>query len=212
MLLFDVDNTLYPESSQMSAEIERRMSVFVAEFLGVSLEESNGLRQKGYEEFGTTLRWLQVQCGLDDPGVFLLRVHPENVADYISPIQGLKHMLDSIDLPKAVMTNGPMHHARRVLRHLGIEECFGRIYDLSFNDYQGKPYPQAFMKVLGDLDLASNEVLFIDDVPRYLDGFAALGGQCLLVDETGRHKHAPYRRIQSILDLPDYLENEHAKS
>ena len=207
-LLFDLDNTLYRASSGLSDEMDMRMTRFVARHMGMSLEEAGRLRHQGYVKYGTTLRWLIEEAGLDNPMDFLQEVHPAEVGDYIAHEPGLRRLLDSIPLRKAVLTNSPLFHAERVLEHCGIRPCFERVFDLVFNQYKGKPDPSSYLRVLDNLGLEAGEVLFIDDVPRYLEGFRALGGQCLLVDEGGWHLDAGFPAIGHMEDLPGWLAGQ----
>ena len=48
-LLLDMDNTLYPASGKMDAGINSRMQRFVADFLGVPLEEAIALRAQMFQ-------------------------------------------------------------------------------------------------------------------------------------------------------------------
>jgi putative hydrolase of the HAD superfamily len=186
-LIFDLDNTLYPSSSSLAAEMHERMTGFVAEHLGLPHEAAQALRQEGFRKHGTTLRWLQLEAGLSEPDSFLDYVHPENLCDLLPPAPDLRRLLDSLALPKSILTNAPRNHALRVLRHYGIEDCFGQVFDLQWNRYEGKPHRSAYERPLSALGLGANEAVFIDDVPDYLATFAAMGGNCVLVDESDAH-------------------------
>lgn len=79
-LLFDLDNTLYPSSSQMDAGITRRMLECVAEYFKCDFETAVELRKKNIIHFSTTLEWLRAE-GFTDIEAFFAHVHPENEAD-----------------------------------------------------------------------------------------------------------------------------------
>ena len=51
--VFDLDNTLYPADCNLFAQIDRRMGAFIAEQLGLPLDEAHALRQRYYAEHGT---------------------------------------------------------------------------------------------------------------------------------------------------------------
>ena len=42
--VFDLDNTLYPASSNLFAQIDQKMTRFVADFLDLDRDEANRLR------------------------------------------------------------------------------------------------------------------------------------------------------------------------
>jgi putative hydrolase of the HAD superfamily len=204
-LIFDLDNTLYPASSSLADEMHRRMTGFVARHLDISPETALAVRQAGFRKHGTTLRWLQLETGLTDAGEFLDFVHPSNLHDYLAPRPGMRELLDSLDLPKSILTNAPRSHALRVLRYFGIEDCFSRIFDLEGNAYEGKPHRSAYERCLSGLGIAASEAVFIDDIPEYLATFRSMGGHCILVDETLRNADSPYPVVRSIFELPHII-------
>ena len=53
--IFDLDNTLYPKTANLFAEIEVKMTSYVMEQLQVDFEEANFLRDYYWKKYGTTL-------------------------------------------------------------------------------------------------------------------------------------------------------------
>ncbi|MGB4572275.1 MAG: HAD-IA family hydrolase [Rectinemataceae bacterium] len=204
-MLFDLDNTLYSESTGMEDGVVLRMNDFVASWLGVSHEEGIRLRREGVRRYGTSLEWLIKEKGFKDTEVYLQAVHPEGEEWCIRPDPELGLLLDSIPLPKAILTNAPREHAERVLRKLGISDRFKTIYDLRFNGLVGKPAPDAFLKPLADFGYSVGETLFIDDLPKYARGYSALGGRAVLKDEGDRYADQGFERIRSLAELPALL-------
>ena len=205
-LLFDLDNTLYPESSGFMTEVDRRMSLFVAEFVGVSPEEAKRLRRERGRAYGTTLEWLREEHGFTDAERYFETVHPEDVASWV-PLDGkLAPLLRDLGIPMSVLTNSPMEHALRVLRHLGVHEMFEHVFDLRFNENLGKPAESTFRKVLERLGRRPERMLFIDDRSEYLEPFRRMGGRVLLIDEAGtRGERVGIPTIRSIHDLAGHL-------
>jgi len=199
-LLLDLDKTIYPAESTLGGEIDHRMTGFVARTLGVSAEAAHEMRAASFPRFGSTIRWLMEEHGLEDPESFLMPTHPEDVSRFLVPDPDIRAALLSIPLPKSILTNAISEHAERVLAFYGIRDLFEHVFDLRFNGYRGKPAPEAYRRVLEALGRLPREVLFVDDYPAYLEPFRELGGHVLLVGKDG----SP--RIDSIADLPAYLE------
>ena len=132
-------------------------------------------------------------------------MHPSNLGDFLSPRPELRGLLDGLALPKAILTNAPRSHALRVLQYFGVADCFDQIFDLQWNRYEGKPHQGAYERCLSALGVAANRAVFIDDIPEYLATFHALGGNCILVDESGRKTDTPYPAVPSVLDLPQII-------
>jgi putative hydrolase of the HAD superfamily len=55
-ILFDLDNTLYPASSGVMQQLDRRIGEYVQERLGLSSDEATALKRHYYATYGTTLR------------------------------------------------------------------------------------------------------------------------------------------------------------
>lgn len=205
-ILFDMDNTLYPESSGLGPAMRNNMNAFTAKFLGVSLEEAARLRREHLTVYGTTLRWLQQCHGLKDIQWFMDEVHPKDIGSYIRYNPELVRMIEALPVRKSVLTNSPPEHAERTLKELRVQELFEHIFDITYNDFDGKPHESCFNKVLKTLGMEASRVLLIDDVPGYLVPFREMSGHILLVDENGRHREQGLPSIRTILELPVYLD------
>ena len=207
-ILFDLDNTLYPKSSGLDKEVNRRMTEFTAAYLQIPAEEAQKLRETEAIPFGTTLKWLVGSHRLDAAGVerFLKEVHPEDLNPFFPQNPQLRRMLEELSFPMAILTNSHQEHTGRVLRQLGIIDLFPLIFDIRYNNFLGKPNPETYKKVLSQLNMKAHEVLFIDDMPRYLYPFRDLGGQVLLIDEYGLNGESGLRSLRTITELKNYLD------
>jgi putative hydrolase of the HAD superfamily len=205
LILLDLDNTLYPESLGMDRDIDKRMNEFVALYLDLPYKQAFELRRERAKKYGTTLEWLTVEHGFADPEVFFAAVHPEGEEYCIEKDPELARVLDAVELPKAVLTNSPSEHARRVLAKLGVADRIGAIYDIRFNSLRGKPHADAYRRACEASGVAVDEVLFVDDMPKYVRGFVELGGRGLLIDEAGRFSGEGLPRIRSISELPAFV-------
>ena len=185
-ILFDMDNTLYPASSAMNDGITRRMLECVADFFGCDMEKAIELRRERIIHYSTTLEWLRSE-GMTDVEGFMAHVHPDNEADELLPQPGLRDFLLSLPLPMSVLTNAPHEHADRVLEKLGIADLFVSVTDIRDANFFGKPYPDAFEAALRKAGSSVQDTLFLDDMQKYTDGWAAMGGTAVLIGkENGR--------------------------
>lgn len=176
-IFFDLDNTLYPPDSGVMPEMNRRMSIYVADYFGISTEDALRMRRGKTDLFGTTLQWLRVCHNLTDPESYLASVHPTDMESWVDPDPVLRQFLLRIPSDYALFTNSPIEHAHRTLRALELEDLFPRIWDLRRMGYRGKPDRIAYERILGDLGLHAGETLLVDDNQANLDAFTALGGQ-----------------------------------
>lgn len=212
-LLFDMDNTLYPSTDKIETCMNHRMITFISQFTGLSYEEAKKERLDRLPHYGTTLEWLQKERNLTDVDSYFNFIHPESETKEISYDPKLRSFL--LDLGKTyhmtVLTNAPMVHAKRTLELLDVYDLFDGIYDITANNFQGKPYSKAYLKPILEKNFTVDETLFIDDHPKYIRGYNHLGGKSVLIDaenlldieELG--EATPYAKITSIYDLPTVL-------
>jgi|WetSurMetagenome_2_1015567.scaffolds.fasta_scaffold107295_2 putative hydrolase of the HAD superfamily len=205
LALFDLDNTLYPESSGMDRDITRRMLDFVARFLGTSVEEARALRHERARLYGTTLEWITVEHAFRDVEAYFAAVHPDGEEYCIAANPELGPILDSIPAAKAVLTNSPVEHAERVLAKLGVRDRFGVVHDIRANGLRGKPHAEAYRRACELSGASIAETIFIDDMPKYARGFMALGGRAVLVDEAGRYGSEAIPAVRELSELPALL-------
>ena len=211
-LIFDLDNTIYPSTALINQQIPQRMIGFVSKFLNIPFEEAKILRSQRLPHFGSTLEWLSTEHNLTNYNDFLSFVHPEEEANELPQISGLRELLTSIDLPKAILTNGPKFHAERVLDFYNIKDCFTNIYGIVENQLKGKPHPQAYLNILEKENFTLEETLFFDDHPKYVKGFLDIGGKPVLVDRNLEFQDQPFltsgkiKTIRSIFEIPELLK------
>ena len=72
--VFDLDNTLYPHHVDLFAQIDRNMTAYVSELLGLSREDARAIQKRYYHDHGTTLKGLMLNHGID-PSDFLEKAH-----------------------------------------------------------------------------------------------------------------------------------------
>ncbi|SEQ85235.1 putative hydrolase of the HAD superfamily [Treponema bryantii] len=222
-LLFDMDNTLYPASSDMDKGITRRMLECVADFFHCDMDKAIALRAERIVHYSTTLEWLRAE-GMSDIEGFLAHVHPDNEADELLPQPKLRDFLISLNMPMSILTNAPHEHADRVLGKLGVADLFEAVTDIRDANFNGKPYPDAFLAALKKVGASLEDTLFLDDMQKYTDGWVALGGTAILIgDKNGKPLKADARsmiearkantsgkegqtiRMNSIYELPAFL-------
>jgi putative hydrolase of the HAD superfamily len=212
-LLLDLDETLYPPTARIGAEISKRIVCFTADLLNVSFEEAWDLREERGRQFGTTLEWLQTEHGfggadrLKKAEEYLRYVHPSEEVTELDFDPGIRPFLQSLRLPMTVLTNSPAFHAERVLRFLHIDDLFLGIWDIVKSGLRGKPHPGAYTGALSISGYSIEETLFADDYGKYVKGYMDLGGRAVLVGaKPGEIEKAPGApQVDSIYEIGKLL-------
>jgi pyrimidine 5'-nucleotidase len=185
-LFFDLDDTLYPAKSGLWDAIRDRMNTYMQKYIDLPISEIIQLRQNYLEKYGTTLRGLQAHYDIDADD-YLAFVHDLPLEQYIYPDPDLGKILLSLPQHRWIFTNSDINHAHRVLKILGITDCFQGIIDIRAIDFACKPDKIAYQRALS---IASNEdpvysVIF-DDSVRNLIPAREMGFYTVLV---GNNKH-----------------------
>lgn len=204
--VFDLDNTLYPAECDLFAEIDQRMTDFVARFLRLPRDEARAVQKSYYAEHGTTLNGLMSMHGME-PDEFLAHVHEID----LSPLPRTPELAEAIAaLPgrKFVFTNGSRGHARRVTDYMGLGEVFDGQFGIEDSHFTPKPdlsSYQAFNRVFG---VAPEEAVFFEDLARNLAPAHAMGFATVLVQSEKDWSHEPAAARPAGIgdDLPPHID------
>jgi putative hydrolase of the HAD superfamily len=209
IILFDLDETLYPRESGVMEQIRILIVRYLRERLHLSAEEAEKLRQQYLVTYGTTMRGLQIHHQID-PDDYLRYVHNIPLDRYIKPNQGLDAVLALLPQEKIVFTNASREHAERVLALLGIRRHIDRIIDVRDMDYESKPQPAAYRRICDLLDVRPEECLLVEDNVRNLRPAKALGMVTVLVDSRQVDDSVDFTvlRIEEIGNVVKELERE----
>ncbi len=206
-ILFDLDETLYPEEMGLMATRNQRICDYMETRLGIDPSEVKRLRQEYYRQYGTTAQGLYLHHDLDMVD-YQAYAHDVRVEDYLAPDPLLDGMLERMEAEKAIFTNSPMDYVRRVLRALGVERHFSHIFDIFFLEYITKPDKRAYLKVMEALRCEGRDCLLVDDLTRNLKPGKELGMMTVLVGNPGddEAKEVVDFAIPRVIDLESIVD------
>ncbi|HEY1723282.1 MAG TPA: pyrimidine 5'-nucleotidase [Magnetospirillaceae bacterium] len=179
--LFDLDNTLYSSASDVFPQIHRNMLSFIVQLLGVSEDEAKLHRSRMYRQYGTTMRGMMVEHGVD-PHAFMDHVHAIDLG-CIDPAPQLGAAIARLPGRKIIFTNGSRHHATNVLNRLGIAGHFDAVFDVEDCDWLPKPDATGYTAIVARHGIAPERAAMIDDIPHNLAPASALGMTTVWVRE-----------------------------
>jgi putative hydrolase of the HAD superfamily len=171
--VFDLDNTLYPLSCNLFAQIETRMAEFICAELGVEVEAAHALRRRYYLAHGTTLRGLMNEAAVE-PARFLEYVHAIDLSPVL-PAPALDAALAALPGRKLIFTNGSTAHAERVLDRLGISHRFEAIFDIHAADYLPKPDHATYRRFVTRFGVDAMRAAMVEDIAKNLIPAHAMG-------------------------------------
>src|SRR6478672_2053327 len=183
--VFDLDNTLYPHDLNLWQQIDDRIRSFVSEFLKVSKDEAFRVQKDYYKRYGTTMRGLMAEHGLN-PDDFLEFVHKIDHSPLL-PNAELGDAIEKLPGRKLILTNGTRKHAEAVMKRLQIDHHFEEVFDIAAADLDPKPLPQVYDRFLKRHAVIPQKSAMFEDLARNLEIPHALGmATVLVVPEGGR--------------------------
>ena len=198
--VFDLDNTLYPPSARLFDQIERKMTGWVMERLGLAATEADRLRADYWARYGTTLSGLMAEHGIA-PEDFLGHVHDIDFSG-LTPDPQLARALAALPGRRIVFTNADVPYAHKVLAARGLTDLFDAVYGVEHAAYRPKPETAAFEAIIARDGLDPTRAAMFEDDPRNLRAPHALGMRTVHVAPTpvgGDHIH------HHTDDLADFL-------
>lgn len=171
--IFDLDNTLYPASCDLFAQVDARMSAFIQDLLSLEPGEARRVQKQYFREHGTTLRGLMDHHQVD-PEAFLHYVHDIDFS-VVPHAPGLEAALARLAGRKLVFTNATVPYSERVLGRLGITHHMEAIFDIVAADYRPKPEPACYRQLIEEHAIDPGRAVLVEDIARNLAPAAALG-------------------------------------
>ena len=186
--VFDLDNTLYPASSDLWPKIDQRITLYLIRLFGLDGMSSRALQKYYYQRYGTTLRGLIVDHGVSFED-YLAFVHDIDRSS-LAPNDVLAAAITRLPGRKLILTNGSRDHALRTAEALGLEKIFEDIFDIVAGDLVSKPagavYERFFDKHGVD---PKHSAMFEDLVQNLLVPYAAGMTTTLVLPQPGGRDH-----------------------
>ncbi|WBQ05841.1 pyrimidine 5'-nucleotidase [Kribbella sp. CA-293567] len=205
--VLDLDDTLYPPSTGLSAQIGDGIRDYLIAFFGV---DEAGARRKQAEliaAHGTTLRGLMNLHGVD-PADYLSFEHRLD----FSVLRTDPVLVDAIAaLPgrKFVYTNASGYHAEQALDRLGLTAEFDGVFDILAAGLVPKPHPGSYERFLERFSIDPTRAVMFEDLERNLTVPEQLGMATILVGGEPAPGTAQYEvvapRRWRVWDLASFL-------
>jgi len=206
--VFDLDNTLYDAETHIFPRVTVRMREFIIDLLQVSTQEADTLRQQYFKKYGTSMRGLMIEHGVD-PDHFLDSVHDIDITDVPQcdiTVQKLAHLPGK----KIIFTNAPRRYAHALTRQLGIDHHFDHLFAVEDAAYLPKPHIDPYHEVIKRFGINPATACMFEDMAVNLVPAHDLGMTTVWIhgkeDAGADHPHVHHRYKK----LSDWL-NDHAK-
>jgi putative hydrolase of the HAD superfamily len=184
--VFDLDNTLYPHHLNLWQQVDERIRAFIADYLKVEPDEAFRIQKDYYKRYGTTMRGLMTEHGLD-PDIYLDFVHRIDHSP-LEPNPALGAALAKLPGRKLILTNGTRKHAEAVMSRLAVREHFEDVFDIVAAEMEPKPSAKTYERFLARHAVAAPRAAMFEDLARNLEAPHALGMTTVLVIPEGERE------------------------
>ena len=181
--IFDLDNTLYPRSSNLFRQVDQRIRIYVAKLLNVDEAEAERIQKGFYREHGTTLRGLMLKHKVD-PDEFLQFVHDIDHS-VVQPDPALGAAILRLPGKRYIFTNGSRHHADKVAERLGFPTHFENIFDIVDANLVPKPERETYDRFVARFGIEPGRTAMFEDLARNLVVPKSVGMTTVLVVPPG---------------------------
>jgi putative hydrolase of the HAD superfamily len=177
--IFDLDNTLYPRSTNLFRQVDERIRLYVRQLLNVDAAEAEKIQKRFYKEHGTTLRGLMLNHDVN-PDEFLEFVHDIDHS-VVQPDPSLGAAIKRLPGRKYIFTNGSRQHAEKVAERLGFPDHFSDIFDIVAANLVPKPERETYDRFVRHFHLRPERAAMFEDLTRNLIVPKSVGMTTVLV-------------------------------
>lgn len=177
--VFDLDNTLYPQTADLWPKIDARITLFMMRLFGLDAISLRALQKHYYHRYGTTLRGLMIEHEIEAE-TYLEFVHDIDRSS-LAHNHSLAEAIAALPGRKLILTNGSRDHAIKTAKQIGIDHLFEEVFDIIAADFIAKPEAAAYDRFFDQLKVDPARSALFEDIPRNLVIPHARGMKTVLV-------------------------------
>ena len=203
--VFDLDNTLHDATPHIFPHINRSMTAYLQQHLGLDEQAAGELRVHYWQQYGATLSGM-MKHHATDPGHFLWHTHQfPQLPQMVLCEPRLRHVLKRLPGRKLVFSNAPQHYARAVLKLLCVDDLFEDVFAIEHTHYRPKPQMAGFVRLLRKYRLNPARCVMVEDSAENLQAAKRLGMKTVWVDATPRSPAYVDVKVRDVMELPRAL-------
>ncbi len=203
--IFDLDNTLHDATPYIFPHINRGMTAYLQQHLGLDEQAASELRMHYWKRYGATLSGM-MRHHAADPYHFLWHTHrfPE-LPRMVLRNPRLRHALKRLPGRKYLFSNAPQDYARRVLKLLRVHDLFEDVFAIEQARFRPKPQMAGFVRLLREHRLDPARCAMVEDSAENLQTAKRLGMRTVWVDATLRSPAYVDVKVRDVMELPHAL-------
>jgi putative hydrolase of the HAD superfamily len=203
--IFDLDNTLHDATPHIFPHINRGMTAYLQQYLGLDEQAAGELRAHYWRRYGATLSGMMKHHGTD-PGHFLWHTHQfPQLPQMVLREPRLRQVLKKLPGRMLVFSNAPQHYARSVLELLHVDDLFDGVFAIEHARYLPKPAMAGFVRLLRKHRLNPAHCVMVEDSAENLLTAKRCGMRTVWVSDATRMPAHVDVKIGKVTALPRVL-------
>ncbi len=166
ILIWDLDNTLYPETEEFKEMLDEATARAAIEDLGVPLdfETAKAKVTESYKTYRDGGEIFVRDYGIDPKEMFEA-YHKRKPINPIIPYEDLLEKLEKLPYEQYIFSTSSREVVEKILKHIGLYEFFkGRYYSVEdFGVYKKNENCEVYEKVCAKIGVAPEDCIFVDD-------------------------------------------------
>lgn len=166
ILIWDLDNTLYPETEEFKEMLDEAAATAAIEDLGVPLDFPTAKAKvtESYKKFRDGGEIFVREYGISPKDMFEA-YHKRKPINPIIPYENLLEKLEKLPYEQYIFSTSSREVCEKILKHIGLYEFFkGRFYSVEdFGVYKKNESCDVYKKVCEKIGANPEDCIFIDD-------------------------------------------------
>lgn len=166
ILIWDLDNTLYPETEEFKEMLDEAAATAAIEDLGVPLDFPTAKAKvtESYKKFRDGGEIFVREYGISPKDMFEA-YHKRKPINPIIPYENLLENLEKLPYEQYIFSTSSREVCEKILKHIGLYEFFkGRFYSVEdFGVYKKNESCEVYKQVCEKIGAEPEDCIFIDD-------------------------------------------------
>ena len=212
--IFDLDNTLYSyKNGLFDSQLERMREYIKLKLKICDNEKADAIRDELYYEFGSTMLGMMRYHDIESKE-FLDFIDDIDISHF-KPNDKLNRHIKNLrkNHRTFIFTNASNFHTYRVIKQLGLDDCFDGVLTVEDTGLVSKPKTKYFEIGKDKFDIDFNDAIFFEDSSHNLVPAKHLGMQTVLIHADDEKSAANFYDNQEIdyyvKDVESFFEGEY---
>ena len=209
VVIWDLDNTLYPETEEFKEMLDEATAIAAIEDLGLNLdfETAKAKVTESYRTYRDGGEIFVKEYGISPKAMFEA-YHKRKPINPIIPYDNLLEKLEKLKVEQYIFSTSSREVCTKILKHIGLYEFFkGRFYSVEdFGVYKKNESCSVYQQLCDKIGVKPQDCLFVDDSYSNLEFAKQIGMTTVRIfykENSAKDKtyidHA-YKGINSFLD------------